>query len=278
MGEKVRGHLMIIGGAEDKERKCDILKKVVELSGGEKASITIITAAAQNPREVGQNYINIFEKLRVRDAVALNIETRQEAFREEIVDRIVSSTGIFFTGGDQLRITSLLGGSPVYYALHVAYDNGVLIAGTSAGASAMSDIMLIGGDGDQAPKGNAISMAPGMGLLEEVVIDQHFAQRGRIGRLLLAVAQNPYILGIGIDEDTAVLVNPDATFTVVGSQTVTVVDSKEVEYTNVSELSPGEPLNLFGARIHVLSSGAGFNLKTRQPFSKFEVRGSKFEN
>lgn len=271
MGEKVRGHLMIIGGAEDKERECAILKKVVELSGGEKASITVITAAAQNPREVGQSYIKIFEKLGVRDAVALNIETRKEACRGEIIDRIASSTGIFFTGGDQLRITSLLGGSPVYHALHAAYNNGVLIAGTSAGASAMSDIMLIGGDGDQAPKGNAISMAPGMGLLEEVVIDQHFAQRGRIGRLLLAVAQNPYVLGVGIDEDTAVLVNPDATFTVVGSQTVTVVDGSDIEYTNVSELSPGEPLNLFGARIHVLSSGAGFNLKTRQPFSKFEV-------
>ncbi|MCR4430215.1 MAG: cyanophycinase [Tepidanaerobacteraceae bacterium] len=262
---------MIIGGAEDKDGECIILKKVVELSGGAKARIAVITAAAKDARRVGESYGAVFKKLGAGDIDIVNIETRKDAFRGEIIDSIADSTGIFFTGGDQLRITSLLGGSLVYHALHAAYDNGVLIAGTSAGASAMSDIMLVGGDGDQAPKKNAISMAPGIGLLEEVVIDQHFAQRGRIGRLLLAVAQNPYVLGVGIDEDTAVLLNPDATFAVVGSQTVTVVDGMDAEYTNVSELSPGEPLNLFGARIHVLSSGARFNLKTRKPFSKFEV-------
>lgn len=268
MGEKVRGYLMIIGGAEDKGEECVILKKVVELSVGEGARLTVITAAAEEPREVGETYIKIFSRLGARHVEALNIETRQEAYSGDIVDRILNSTGIFFTGGDQLRITSLLGGSPVYSALHEAYKNGVLVSGTSAGASAMSDMMIVGGDGDAAPRGNSISMAPGMGLLEEVVIDQHFAQRGRIGRLLLAVAQNPYIIGVGIDEDTAILVDPGAVFTVVGSQTVTVVDGSAVDFTNVSEISPGQPLSLFNARLHVLSSGKGFDLKNRRPLNR----------
>lgn len=265
MGEKSQGHLIIIGGAEDKDNECTILKKVVELSGKRESKITIITAASQDPVELGHTYIKVFKKLGVEDVVALDISSRLEAQRQDITDRILNSTGIFFTGGDQLRITSILGGSRVYHALHSVYKRGVLIAGTSAGASVMSDTMIVGGDGDEAPKGNAINMAPGMGLLEEVVIDQHFAQRGRIGRLLLAVAQNPHVIGVGIDEDTAILVNPDATFSVIGSQTVTVVDGSSVEFTNVSELKVGDSLSMLGAKIHVLSGGNKFNLQTREP-------------
>ena len=265
MGEKTQGYLMIIGGAEDKDNECTILKKFVEIAGKKHARLTVITAASQDPAQVGQDYIKIFNRLGVEDVVALDISSRKEAQRRDICERIMNSTGIFFTGGDQLRITSLLGGSQVYHALHSVYKEGVLIAGTSAGASVMSDTMIVGGSGDEAPKGNAINMAPGMGLLEEVVIDQHFAQRGRIGRLLLAVAQNPYVIGVGIDEDTAILVTPEASFTVIGSQTVTVVDGSGVDYTNVSELVAGEALSMFNARIHVLSSGNKFSLKSREP-------------
>lgn len=265
MGVKARGYLMIIGGAEDKHRECTILKNVVKLSGEHKARITIITAASKDGH-LGEKYERIFSVLGAKDMVTVNINSRRDAERKGICDRIRGSTGIFFTGGDQLRITSLLGGSRAYLALHEAYRDGVLISGTSAGASAMSDVMIIGGSGDDAPKGNSVSMAPGMGFLEEVVIDQHFAQRGRIGRLLLAVAQNPRVLGIGIDEDTAVLVNPDATFRVIGSQTVTVVDGGDVNFSNVSELDSGEPLTLFNARIHIISRGCGYNLHKRCPF------------
>ena len=267
MGEKSKGYLVLIGGAEDKKNKCDILKKVVGLSGKEKAHLTVITAATVKSQEVGQDYVRVFTNLGVKDVVALDIKSRQDAQQNHIVERIEKSTGIFFTGGDQLRITSLLGGSPVYHALHKAYKKGVLLCGTSAGASAMTATMVVGGDDNETPGGSSLNMAPGLGFLEEVVVDQHFAQRGRIGRLLVAVAYNPHILGVGIDEDTAILVNPEAVFTVEGSGTVTVIDGSCIDFTNVSELTPGEPLALFDAKIHVLSPGTSFDLNTRCPCS-----------
>lgn len=266
MGEKSKGYLLLIGGAEDKKDRCEILEKVVELSGKRNACLTVITVAAAKPEQVGEDYVRLFSDLGVKDVVALDIKTRQETQREDIVKRIEKSTGIFFTGGDQLRITSLLGGSRFYHALYDAYNSGVVLCGTSAGASVMSDTMIVDGDGNETPGGSLINMAPGIGLLEKVVVDQHFAQRGRIGRLLTAVACNPYVLGVGIDEDTAILVNPKATFTVEGSGTVTVIDGSAIDYTNVSELAPGEPLALFNTKIHVLSPGTSFDLSTRRPF------------
>lgn len=266
MGEKVKGHLLIIGGAENKGRDGDILKKLVEIAGGHRGIITIITVASQDPAGVGREYIEVFNGLGVEDVVALDIETRADAEKKASVDRILKSTAVFFTGGDQLRITSLLGGTKLYCALHEGYREGVLIAGTSAGAAAMSDNMIVGGSGDETPQGSLLNMAPGMGLVEEVVIDQHFAQRGRLGRLLMAVAQNPFILGVGIDEDTSILVKPDATFEVIGSNTATVIDASGISFANVSELHAGEPLTLIDAKIHVLSRGGGFDMKSRRAY------------
>ncbi|MDN5331024.1 MAG: cyanophycinase [Tepidanaerobacteraceae bacterium] len=256
---------MIIGGAEDRSGDKEILKKFAEISGQGEARLTVITAASQDPKRVGDMYVEIFSKLGIGNVEALNIESRDEANKEAIAERIANSTGIFFTGGDQLRITSLLGGTKACQALEKAYRHGVIIAGTSAGAAAMSDTMIIGGSEDHAPKGNTVGMAPGLGLLEEVVIDQHFAQRGRMARLLLAVAQNPFILGVGIDEDTAILVYPDGKFWVIGSNTVTVLDGRCVNFTNVSELRPGEPLAMCNATLHILSPGLGFDMKNRKP-------------
>ncbi|MDD4568617.1 MAG: cyanophycinase [Tepidanaerobacteraceae bacterium] len=265
MGEKSKGYLLLIGGAEDKNQECDILQKVVKLSGNREARLTVLTAATAKPGQIGEDYVRVFSRLGAKDVIALDIKSRKEAQKDYIVERIGKSTGIFFTGGDQLRITSLLGGSRVYQALYDAYRKGVVVCGTSAGASVMSDTMIVGGDGNETPGGRGINMAPGMGMLEEVVIDQHFAQRGRIGRLLTAVAYNPYILGVGIDEDTAIIINPEAVFTVEGSGNVTVIDGSTIDYSNVSELSPGEPLAIFNAKIHVLSSGTSFNLHARVP-------------
>ncbi|KXG77839.1 Cyanophycinase [Fervidicola ferrireducens] len=265
LGEKVRGYLMIIGGAEDRSGDKEILKKFAEISGQGKANVTVITVASQDPKGVGEMYVEIFSQLGIGHVEALYIKSRSDANKESVAERIASSTGIFFTGGDQLRITSILGGTKAYHALERAYRQGVIIAGTSAGAAAMSDTMIIGGAGDEAPKGNTVSMAPGLGLLEEVVIDQHFAQRGRMARLLLAVAQNPFILGVGIDEDTAIIVHPDGNFWVIGSNTVTVLDGSCVSFTNVSELRPGEPLAMCNAALHVLSPGLGFDMKKRKP-------------
>jgi cyanophycinase len=267
MTEDKKGNLIIIGGAEDKENKCEILNKVVEMSGGGSSKIVVMTTATEHPEEVGNLYRKIFKKLGVRNLDIVNINSRIDASDEEYVNFINNADCIFFTGGDQLRITSLLGGTDAYAALHDAYNRGALLVGTSAGASAMSSNMIVEGVDDDAPKYCTLKMAPGLGILSEVIIDQHFAQRGRIGRLLVAVAQNPYMLGVGIDEDTAIIVEGDE-FRVIGSQTVTVADGMYMSHSNVSELKPEEPLALTDIKLHILPRGYGLNLTSREPIIK----------
>lgn len=277
MGDKVRGNLVIIGGAEDKNSDCVILRRFVELAGGKNATIIVITTATEYPREVGNQYRTLLYDLGAHRVEALFITKREDAGDPHIAEQIKQCTGIFFTGGDQLRITSIIGGSRVDEAIRKAYERGVVIAGTSAGASVMSDTMIVEGDDADTAKKCTLNMAHGMGLLEEVVIDQHFAQRGRINRLITAVAQNPYVLGVGIDEDTAIVVNADGKFEVIGSQTVTVVDGRFIRYTNVSESDPNEPLALSNVVLHILPSGYFFDLGRRQPFTEKERQNSSKE-
>lgn len=256
------GNLIIIGGAEDKTGDCLILKTFVDLSGLE-AKLTVITTAAENSNEVGNQYKSLFLKFGAARADILNIGTRDDADSKAYASLISESSGIFFTGGDQLRITSILGGTKVYAALHDAYGRGTVIAGTSAGASVMSRTMIVEGiDNDPARK-CTLKMAPGLGLVDRVLIDQHFHQRGRIGRLLCGVAENPSILGIGIDEDTAVKVFPDNHFEVIGRNSVTVVDGRYIKSSNVSELKPEENLAIANVTLHVLPSGYGYDLEER---------------
>lgn len=264
MGEKIEGKLLIIGGAEDKKDKCIILRKFIELAGESKARIIIMTTATQHPVEVGKEYEELFIKLGAEKACSLPVNNRSDADNAYFVQSMQQATGVFFTGGDQLRITSTLGGTQISEVLTNLYHQGVVIAGTSAGASVMSDTMIVGGKSSETPKKSMISMAPGLGFLKEVLIDQHFAQRGRIGRLLEAVAQNPYILGIGIDEDTAIIVSSDAHFEVIGSQTVTVVDGRFITHTNISELEPQESLALLNVILHVLPASYHFDLQKRE--------------
>jgi cyanophycinase len=262
--EKVEGNLLIIGGAEDKEGECLILKEFVKLAGGRDGKIVIMPTATEEPKKVGEQYTGIFKKLGISQVELLQIDSREDAFNENYERSIDEATGIFFTGGDQLRITSILGGTPINHALQRAYKSGVVIAGTSAGAAAMSATMIIGGNGEATPQMGILNMAPGMALINGVVIDQHFAQRGRLGRLLAAVAQNPYIIGIGIDEDTAVLIDSSAKLRVIGSQTVTIVDGQCSTFTNVSELMPHQPLAITDVLVHILPQGYGFSLKERK--------------
>lgn len=273
MGKKVDGTLLIIGGAEDKDGKCEILSRFVEMSGKTKGPLIVVTTATQEPESVGQEYDKIFKRLGAGNVEVLDLNTRQKANQKQTAELLEKAGGIFFSGGDQLRITSTLGGTIANESLKKAYLKGVIIAGTSAGASGMSSTMIVEGDSDEAPKLNTIKMAPGLGLIEEVVVDQHFAQRGRIGRLLSAVAHNPYILGIGVDEDTAVLVYPDAKLEIIGSQTVTFIDGRGVGFTNVSELTPGQALAMENVTLHVLPKGFGFNLFTRTPFKAENMKG-----
>ena len=264
MDEKVKGNLIIIGGAEDKAGNKTILKHVADIVSKEQGRLVVLTTATEKPEEVGNNYRIVFESLGINNIQILNINTRDEANDEKNADIIRNCSGVFFTGGDHLRITSILGGNSTNKALQEVYSKGVLIVGTSAGASVMSNTMIVEGDSNGPARKCTLKMAPGLGLLEEAIIDQHFDQRGRIGRLLGGVAENPFMLGIGIDEDTAIRVYPDAHFEVIGSNAVTVVDGNSIKSSNVSELKPDELLAITNVTIHVLPHGYGFNMMDRE--------------
>ncbi|MDT8903701.1 cyanophycinase [Anaeroselena agilis] len=262
------GNLLVIGGNEDKQGDCVILRKFVAMAGGRDAMIAVVTTATEHPDETGEEYRDILTGLGAAGVNVVSVVNRQAANARHSDSEFEKCTGIFFTGGDQLRLTSILGGSEVDAAIRRAYRRGVVIAGTSAGASVMSDTMIVDGSSSETPKKAALSMANGMGLLEEVVIDQHFAQRGRINRLLAAVAQNPHILGVGIDEDTALVISPRRDFEVIGSQTVTVIDGQRVVHSNISESQRYDPLALTNVILHILPSGYGYDLKRRLPHER----------
>ncbi|MEN6462907.1 MAG: cyanophycinase [Syntrophomonas sp.] len=259
-----KGNLIIIGGAEDKYGESKILEEVVEIIGGEDARISILTTATQHPEEVGEEYRDVFLRLGAKEIDILNINSRDEANLDDNIRRIEDATGFFFTGGDQLRITSILGGTKAYEALHYSYNQGTAVIGTSAGASVMCSTMIVEGNSNDAARKCTLKMAPGLSLLEGVIIDQHFDQRGRLGRLLCGVAENPGILGIGIDEDTAIQVFPEEYFEVLGNNAVTVIDGTSIKSTNVSELKPDEVLAITNASLHILCKGYGFDFKKRE--------------
>ncbi len=268
MSDTERGSLVIIGGAEDKRTDKAILKEVIKLAGGESSHIAVITTATNSPQEAGQEYKHLFDELGAKSVVSMSISDRDTANNMDGLKILEDASCIFFVGGDQLRISSILGGTEVHQLIKRLYGVGRVIAGTSAGASMMSEIMVVEGNDEEAPRKCTLKMAPGMGLLEGVIIDQHFNQRGRIGRLLAAVAQNPNVLGIGIDEDTAMVVNKDLEFRVEGSGVVTVVDGRDISFTNISEQYPDDPLAITNVRIHVLPKGYGFNLAKKQEILK----------
>lgn len=259
---------MIIGGNEDKSGDGRILTRVAELTRESPRghALGMVTTASLAGRKAYQQYRDIFRDLGVEEVRDLTVESRQKAGDEEILMGIRRSAALFFSGGDQLRITSVLGGTMFHHVLLEEHRRELVIAGTSAGASMMSDTMIVTGEGEEAPTKNTVHMAPGMGLWVGVVIDQHFSQRGRIGRLLSALAQNPGILGVGIDEDTAIEVRlADNRLTVWGSRTVTLLDGSRVRDTNASESSADRPLAITGVTLHVLPQGYHFNLNERAP-------------
>ena len=266
MSEKVSGNLIIIGGAEDKKGDKDILRRVAKYIDPEKERLIIATIATQYPEQSYQNYKEVFTKLGIKNIAKLDISTRDDAFNKENIKLINTANLLFFTGGDQLRITSMIGGTPIYNAIKELCDNGGLIAGTSAGASVMSDTMIVQGEDDESPHKCTLKMSPGLGLVNNIIIDQHFAQRGRIGRLLTAIAQNPEVLGIGIDEDTAIVVSDKGTAEVIGSGAVYFIDGSSIDYSNVSEQYSEEVLSMFNVKLHVLKEGNRFNLIDKVPF------------
>lgn len=259
-----RGPLVIIGGAEDREGDCTVLREFVRRAGGVQARIVVLTAATTRPREVGDDYIRVFERLGAESIRVIDTEYREDADRQEAVEPIEQATGIFFTGGDQARIIGLIKGSRLDEAIRVRHAQGAVIGGTSAGAAMMPDTMIVEGDSATNPRVDAVDLGPGMGFLPGIAVDQHFSQRGRLGRLISALVQQPAIFGIGIDENTAVIVDGDE-FEVVGQGSVTVVDESASTHNNLVGLLKDEGLAVCDVRLHILPQGYRFNLKTRQP-------------
>lgn len=261
---KPSGQLVIIGGAEDKEGDCTILREFVRRAGGTKARIVVMTVATELPREVGENYIRVFERLGAEDVRIVDTVEREDAGSVTYLEAIEKATGVFFTGGDQARITSILKGTQIDEAIHRRYAEGIVVGGTSAGAAMMPDVMIVEGDSETNPRVEVVEMGPGMGFLPGVVIDQHFLQRGRLGRLISALAQQPAVLAFGIDENTAIAVS-DGKFEVIGEGAVTVVDESEITHSNIGDILKDEPLAVCGAKLHILPHGYKFDLKTRRP-------------
>jgi cyanophycinase len=256
------GPLIVIGGHEDKEGDRVILSEVAKRLG--KGRLVIATVASHEPDGYFDAYRKAFAPLGVTDLVELYVNERDETRSQKTRELLSDAAGIFFTGGDQLRISSQIGDTPVEDLVRELHRRGGVIAGTSAGASVMSETMLVRGPSAESHRIGDLHMAPGLGLIRDVIIDQHFAERGRIGRLLGAVAQNPRVLGIGIDEDTAIVIE-EKTFRVIGAGAVYVVDGSAVTYSNIAEGGRQEALSMFGVRLHVLSAGDEFDLGDRRP-------------
>lgn len=262
-----KGELLIIGGNEKKnprdEEQAAILRHVARAATG-KGNLVILTVATSEPKEMAEVYREAFGRLGVKHIEVVDIRTREQALAGEGLDKLDNASVLFFTGGDQLRITSQMGGTPVMDHIFALHEAGAAIVGTSAGAAAMAETMLIAGESN-ASRVTTLAVAPGLALLKSVIIDQHFAERGRFGRLMGAVAQNPLSLGIGIDEDTAIHVTNDEVFTVLGSGAVYVFDAAGMSYTSLSERHTEGILTIHDTKVHVLGRGDRFNLVTRRP-------------
>ncbi|HEU5046655.1 MAG TPA: cyanophycinase [Rickettsiales bacterium] len=265
------GTLIIIGGHEDKEGECVILKEVAKHVHGDK--LLLATIASEVPEDYFEEYKIAFAKLGIHELRHLYISDRAESASEEKLRLFDDIDGVFFSGGDQLRISSQIGDTPFETRIHEIFNNGGMIAGTSAGASVMSEVMLIRGSNSESHRIGDLHMAAGLGLLRDVIIDQHFAERGRIGRLLGAVALNPRILGIGIDENTAIIVK-ERKFTVLGAGAVYVVDGASVTCSNITDGEEKRTLSISDVRLHVLSDGDQFDLSTRRPTAAGDVERS----
>ncbi|HEX8526405.1 cyanophycinase [Allosphingosinicella sp.] len=264
MSRRRRGCLIIIGGGEDRDPAGDrtILREVARHVRGGK--LVLATVASRQPKGYFEDYARAFRDLDVGELVELYVEDRNEAGNRKKLSVLDDAAAIFFSGGDQLRITSQIGDTGIEAKVRAIFERGGLIAGTSAGASVMSDTMLVKGTSSESHRIGDLHMAPGLGLIRDVIIDQHFAERGRFGRLIGAVAHNPRVLGLGIDEDTAAVVEEES-FRVIGSGAVYVVDGSRVSHSNVAEARPERVLSMHDVTVHVLAAGDGFDLKQRRP-------------
>ena len=256
------GPVMVIGGAEDKFRDKQILARFAKLAGGPEGHVVVISTASSLGEEATDRYRALFAELGIVRVTGLRPEEREEADDPAVTGPLRDATGVFLTGGNQSRLTQVVGGTRLGDGIANAHDRGAVLAGTSAGASAMASHMVAFGQSGSTPKNRMVQLSAGLGILQGLVIDQHFEQRGRIGRLLALVAQSPALLGLGIDEDTCAIVHADKTLNVIGKGAVTIVDGRNVR----SDAYRGKgyrPMMVSGAVLHSLPSGYWFDLRSR---------------
>jgi cyanophycinase len=259
-----KGRLLIIGGKEDKKNDKFILRRFVELVGS--GRLVVVTTATEQPKLTWEEYEQVFRGLGAPHVFHFDVESRDEADSVAALKVLEDATGIYFVGGDQLKLTATLGDTPSYSRMFEILLEGGVIAGTSAGASVMSETMLTGGGENGSHRlDDNLKLAPGFGFARDLVIDQHFAERGRVSRLLAVVGQNPRVIGIGIDENTAIELRPGRDFRVLGEGGVTVLDGRRVKSSNIAEEDPQRTMSLFDVTMHLLSQGDTFHLARRIP-------------
>ncbi len=256
--------VMIIGGAEDKANTCDILAAFFKSAGGENATIGIIPTASREPAIVGDRYFQIFQGMGAQQVQVLDIRYREECDEERWVEVIQGCSGIFITGGDQLRLRDVIGETLLINAIKAKLKTGGLaLAGTSAGAAIMGDKMIAGGSSGESPNQGLVDLTQGLGIVPELLVDQHFHNRNRMARLLSAIAAHPEKLGIGIDEDTCIALTASGTFQVLGKGTITIIDPGSLTHTNYAETTETSPLSLHNLKVHVLHQGDRYDYKNR---------------
>jgi cyanophycinase len=258
-----RGYIVPVGGAEEKIGDVAILRRFATLCGGGSCRIAIIPTASMLS-ETGGRYEKLFLDLGVKEAQAVPIAHRTDCGRREYLDLLDQVDGVFLTGGNQLRLSTMIGGTEVAKALRRRNREGMHVAGTSAGAAFLCEHMIAFGKEGASPRSRIVTLAPGLGLTNRVIIDQHFRQRDRLGRLLTALAYNPFAIGIGLDEDTAAFIAPDETLEVVGSGAITVVDASDLEFSSMARVRKNDVVCLIGLKLHILDQGSTFNLHTRE--------------
>lgn len=261
-----RGYIIPIGGGENKDTNPSILKRFTEISGGNDANIVVLPTASRL-EDTGPLYEEIFLGLGAGEVSTIPITSREDCDNPEFAERCRAATGIFMTGGNQLRLSTILGGTAIAQAIRTGNARGVPVAGTSAGASIMSEHMMAGGSSDQSPTEGGATLAPGLGLTNAAVIDQHFSERNRLGRLLSAIALNPFLMGIGIDEDTGAFIDADNMLEVIGSGTITIVDASQLTYSSAHSAQRNQGLGLLGLKMDILHEGCRYDLNQRAAFA-----------
>jgi len=270
-----RGYLVAVGGNEDREDNLEILRRIVSLAEGDDVNIEVITTASEIPEEVGEMYRKAFEKIGENNFHHMDIRIREDADTEENIRRIQNANIIFFSGGDQLRITSKLGGSRVLQLIEEKYLNEkCIIAGTSAGASAMSETMIYGGESSEALQKGAVNVTAGIGLVKNIIIDSHFIKRGRFSRLMQIVSSNPGHIGLGLGEDTGVILVEGHIIKAFGSGLVVIFDGQHIRYSNISSIEEGDAIAVANVHVHTLADGHGYDLHTREYLKPSDIECS----